>query len=51
MQVLDVKGSDGKVFRHTNKWSTGYLKPRKLLKEELDLLELEDIKKEHLNVD
>ena len=30
---------------HTNKWSTGYLKPEgKLLKEELDLLELEDVK-------
>ena len=30
---------------HTKKWSTGYLKPEgKLLKEELDLLSLEDVK-------
>jgi hypothetical protein len=30
---------------HTKKWSTGYLKPEgKLLKEELDLLTLEDVK-------
>ena len=48
---IDVKGQyfSKRSLVHTNKWSTGYLKPQgKLLKEELDLLELEDIKKRTL---
>ena len=48
---IDVKGQyfGKRSLVHTNKWSTGYLKPQgKLLKEELDLLELEDIKKRTL---
>jgi hypothetical protein len=45
---------DGQYFSkrsvvHTKKWSTGYLKPMgKLLKEELDLLTIEDVKKRAL---
>jgi len=48
---------DGQYFGkrslvHTKKWSTGYLKPAgKLLKEELDLLSLEDIKKRSYDID
>ena len=48
---IDVQGQyfGKRALVHTNKWSTGYLKPQgKLLKEELDLLELEDIKKRAL---
>jgi len=37
---------------HTKKWSTGYLKPEgKLLKEELDLLTLEDVKGKALELE
>lgn len=49
---IDVKGQyfGKRSLVHTNKWSTGYLKPEgKLLKEELDLLELEDVKKRTLD--
>ena len=45
---IDVKGQyfSKRSVVHTKKWSTGYLKPEgKLLKEELDLLTIEDIKK------
>ena len=45
---IDVNGQyfGKRSLVHTNKWSTGYLKPEgKLLKEELDLLDVEDIKK------
>ena len=51
---IDVQGQyfGKRALVHTNKWSTGYLKPQgKLLKEELDLLELEDIKKRALECD
>lgn len=51
---IDVQGQyfGKRSLVHTNKWSTGYLKPQgKLLKEELDLLELEDIKKRTLECD
>ena len=44
---IDVKGQyfSKRSVVHTKKWSTGYLKPAgKLLKEELDLLTIEDIK-------
>ena len=44
---IDVNGQyfGKRSLVHTNKWSTGYLKPEgKLLKEELDLLTLEEVK-------
>ena len=43
---IDVKGQyfSKRSLVHTNKWSTGYLKPQVQLLKELDLLELEDKK-------
>ena len=48
---IDVKGQyfSKRAVVHTKKWSTGYLKPDgKSLKEELELLSLEDVKKRTL---
>ena len=44
-----VNTSVKELVVHTKKWSTGYLKPEgKILKEELELLDFENVKKEHL---
>ena len=51
---IDVKGQyfSKRSVVHTKKWSTGYLKPEgKLLKEELDLLTIEDIKKRCIDIE
>lgn len=48
---IDVKGQyfSKRAVVHTKKWSTGYLKPEgKILKEELELLCFEDVKKRTL---
>ncbi len=51
---IDVKGQyfSKRAVVHTKKWSTGYLKPEgKLLKEELELLTIEDIKKRCVDIE
>jgi hypothetical protein len=51
---IDVKGQyfSKRSVVHTKKWSTGYLKPEgKLLKEELDLLTIEGIKKKCVDIE
>ena len=50
---IDVKGQyfSKRAVVHTKKWSTGYLKPEgKILKEELELLDFENVKKRTLDL-
>lgn len=50
---IDVKGQyfGKRAVVHTKKWSTGYLKPDgKVLKEELELLDFENVKKRTLDL-